>query len=188
MDSETRKEIESLRARVKELEARLAISGMPDEASALISDLGLEVETREEPPRLDIFMIEEFIKLLGYQTRTKPGRNLIFFTDMFKDYHLVLREDMSIELSLLESLDTDFDFNLLSYLYSTLDLGIGLNINKETGEVEFSVCSIALNVDSYRETIRFLIGLLDEKSSQLYSCYHNARRARRDTTRTTQYS
>ena len=180
MDNETRKEIEALKARVRELEARLALSGMPGEAAELIADLGLEVETREEEPRLDIFMIEDFLKLLGYHTRTEARLNLIFFTDMFKDYHLVLRDDMSIKLSLFEALDPDVDFNLLTYLNVTQDLGIGLNMNKEAGEVEFSVYSTALGVDSFRETVRFLIALLDEKENILFNSYHKASGILRD--------
>ena len=188
MDHETRKEIAALKARVKELEARLAISGMPDEASALIADLGLEVETREEEERLDIFMIEEFIKLLGYQTRTEKRSNLIFFTDMFKDYHLVLREDKSIKLSMLEPLDSDIDFNMLTQLDFTQDLGIELSLNKDSSEVEFSVYSVALDVDSYREAIRFFLGLLNEKADKLYSYYFRAKSVRYGTDIKTQCS
>lgn len=60
MDHETRREIARLEARIRELEAKLAISSMPEEVSALVEDLQLVPDTREDD-KVTLEMMEEFI-------------------------------------------------------------------------------------------------------------------------------
>ena len=85
MDYETRKVIARLEARIRELEARLAISSMPDEVSALLDDLEMVPDT-EVDERVSLEMIEEFIKDMGYKTQIYPELNIVVFTDLFKEY------------------------------------------------------------------------------------------------------
>ena len=51
-------------ARIRELEARLAVSEMPEEVSALIEDLQLVPDTSEDD-KVSLDMIDEFLKDMG---------------------------------------------------------------------------------------------------------------------------
>ena len=169
MDYETRKAIAKLEARIRELEARLAVSEMPEEVSALIEDLQLVPDTNEDD-KVSLEMLDEFLKDMGYHTRKYQGTGLILFTDMFKDYELRLRSDGSIELILGEELDPDVNRNILYLITSLYDLSASVSLDLEKELVKYSVGSVTLKPDTYCETIRFFINLLDESSRKLQ--YH----------------
>lgn len=174
MDYETRKEIDKLKARVKELEAKLAIASMPDEVFALIEDLEMVPETREDD-KVTLEMMDEFIKDMGYQTRFYPERESLVFTDMFKDYELIILDDDEIRLSLCEELDPDVDRNMLYLITQTKDMSTDVRFDWEKGLVEFSVQSVRLTQESYRADIRFFINLLNNTEQKLCSDYNHVR-------------
>ena len=166
MNHETRKEIARLEARIRELEARLAVSEMPPEVSALLEDLQMVPDTGDDD-RVTLEMIGEFLKDMGYQTRRYPAAGLIVFTDMFKDYELRLRSDDTIELRLVEDIEPDANRNILYLITSIYDLSAGVTLDLERKTVEFSVSSATLRPDTYPETVRFLINVLGESSRTL---------------------
>ena len=172
MDYETRKEIEKLKARVKELEARLAVASMSDEVSALIEDLEMVPETGEDD-KVTLEMMDEFIKDMGYQTLFYPERESLVFTDMFKDYELIILDDDEIRLSLCEELDPDVDRNMLYLITQTKDMSTDVRFDWEKGLVEFSVQSVRLTQESYRSDIRFFINLLNNTEQKLCSDYNH---------------
>ena len=163
MDYETRKVIARLEARIRELEARLAISSMPDEVSALLDDLEMVPDT-EVDERVSLEMIEEFIKDMGYKTQIYPELNIVVFTDLFKEYELHLCSDDSIELVLLDVLDPDVDWNILYLLSSTKDVGANVRLDQTRGTIEYKVQSIELKPDTFRDSIRFFINLLNDSA------------------------
>lgn len=172
MDHETRKEIARLEARIKELEARLAISSMPEEVSALIEDLQMVPDTREEDDKVTLEMMEEFIKDMGYQTISRPEYNSISFTDMFQDYELnILEDDCTIRLSLYEDVDPDADRNMINLIISTRDLSVDVSLDQEKDMIIFSLQSTRLKPDTYRDSIRFFIRLLEDSDRRLQSIY-----------------
>ena len=187
MDYETRKEIEMLKARVKELEARLAVASMPDEASALLADLEMVPETREED-KVTLEMMDEFIKDMGYQTRVYPETWSIVFTDMYKDYQLLVLDGDRIRFSLCEELDPDVDRNMLYLITETRDMISDIRFDWEKGLIEFSVQSAELTSESYRSTIRFFINLLNESEDRLYSHYNHVWRIKKERIREVKYS
>ena len=187
MDYETKKEIDKLKARVKELEARLAVSSMPDEASALLADLGMVPETGEDD-KVTLEMMDEFIKDMGYQTRVFTETGSIVFTDMYKDYELILLDDSQIRLSLCNELDPDVDRNTLILITETRDLSVDIRFDWKKNLIEYSVHSVELTKDSFRHSIRFFINLLNESEERLNSCYANARYAKAKRIREVKYS
>ena len=170
MDYETRKEIEKLKARVKELEARLAVASMPEEVSALLADLEM-VPYTEEDDKVTLEMMDEFIKDMGYQTMLFPETGRIVFTDMFRDYALLLLDDCQIRLSLCEELDPDVNRNMLYLITETNDMSADIRFDWDKGLVEFSVHSVSLTRESYTHSIRFFINLLNESEYKLFSSY-----------------
>ena len=171
MDRETRKEISRLEARVKELEARLAISSMPDEISSWLEDLGMEPDTDAENHRVTLDLMEEFIKGLGYKTRQYPEWNAMWFSDFFKDYELYYLNDGSIKLYLCEYLDPDADRNVLEIIKSTLDLGCDVTLDYENEAIRYCIMSSPLKPDEFGATIRFFLNVLDDSSKRLYQYY-----------------
>lgn len=173
MDYETRKEIAKLEAKIRELEAKLAISSMPDEVSALIDDLQMVPDTQEDN-KVTLEMMEEFINDLGYMTHIYPEINSIVFTDMFKDYELhILDDDCRIRLCLCEDMDSEVDRNLIYLITSTRDLSVSVNMILEKNLIEFSLQSLPLKIDTYRDSIRFFIGLLNDSDKRLEYIYAN---------------
>lgn len=170
MDYETRKEIAKIKARLKELETKLAISSMPEEVSALLDDLGM-LPDADVDNRVSLEMIEEFIVDMGYHTRSYPELSTIAFTDMFKDYEVILRNDDSIELSLGEELDPEVDLNILHLASSTQDMGVSVKLDNEKGTILFRLISCKLKPDTFRGSIRFFINLLNESSKKLFYDY-----------------
>ena len=166
MDYETRKVIARLEARIRELEARMAVSEMPPEVSALLKDLQMVSDTGEDD-KVSLEMIDEFIRDMGYKTRSYPAASMIVFTDMFNDYELRLRNDYTMELSLVEELEPGVNKNLLYLITSVYDLSVGVTLDLERETVEFSVSSATLKPDTYPETVRFLINVLGESSRKL---------------------
>lgn len=171
MDYETRKEINKLKARVKELEARLAVASMPSEVSALIEDLEMVPDTEEEKVTLE--MMEEFIKDMGYQTWFYPELESLVFTDMYKDYKLVMLDESHIRLSLCEELEPDVNRNILYLIAETKDMSTDIRFDWEKGLIEFSVYSVGLTQDSFRSSLRFFINLLNEAEYKLESYYNH---------------
>ena len=181
MDNETRKEIAKLKAKIKELEAKIAISSMPDEVSALIDDLQMVPDTQEND-RVTLEMMEDFIKDMGFQTRSYPEYNSISFTDMFQDYELnILEDDCTIRLSLYEDLEPDADQSMIKLITATRDLSVDVRLDQEKELIIFSLQSIELKPDTYRDSIRFFIHLLNDSERRLESIYANehASRSRR---------
>ena len=179
MDYDTRKEINNLKARVKELEARLAVASMPSEVSALIEDLEMVPDTEEEKVTLE--MMEEFIKDMGYQTRIRPEYNSIIFTDMFQDYELDILEDGPIiQLSLYVDVNPDADLNMISLIISTRDLSVDVRLDQEKDMIVFSLQSSRLKPDTYRDSIRFFIRLLEDAERRLQSLYAGSYVAKKD--------
>lgn len=172
MDYETRREIDKLKARVKELEARLAVASMPDEASALLADLGMVPETGEDD-KVTLEIMDEFIKDMGYQTRVYPEKGSIVFTDMYKDYELILLDDSQIRLSLCEELDPDVNRSMLYLITETNDMSTDIRFDWEKGLIEYSVRSVDLTQETYRSSIRFFINLLNETEYKLESYYNH---------------
>lgn len=171
MDYETRREIARLEAKIRELEARLAIKSMPDEVSALIDDLQMVPDTREEE-HVTLEMMEEFIKDIGYQTRRYPELDSISFTDMFQEYELrILDNDCRIRLSLYEEVNPDADRSMINLITSTRDLSVDVELNQEKDLIIYSLRSIPLRPDTYRDSIRFFIRLLDDSEKRLESIY-----------------
>ena len=174
MDNETRKEIAKLKAKIRELESRLAISSMSDEVAALIDDLQMVPETREEE-KVTLEMMEEFIKDIGFQTRSYPEYNSISFTDMFQDYELnILEDDCTIRLSLYEDVEPDADRNMIYYITSTYDLSVDVKLVQEKDLIIFSLQSIPLKPDTYRDSIRFFIRNLNDSERRLEAIYASA--------------
>lgn len=171
MEAETSKAIARLEARIRELEAKLAMASMPDEAQALLDDLQMELAPGEAE-RVSLDSVEAFLQDMGYQTRRFEEFRLISFTDMFRDYTVQLMSDGSAEMVLGEGLDPDADRNLLLLLTTLCDTDVSISLNLKKELIEFSVGSIELDPDSYRSTIRFYINLLDEASKNL--CRHYA--------------
>jgi hypothetical protein len=174
MDYETRKEIARLEKRIRELEAKLAISSMPDEASALLDDLQMVPDT-EPDETVTLEMIDEFIRDLGYQTRIYPEFGTIIFTDMFKDYELNLKDDGHISMILCEDLCPEVDRNMVYLIISTQDLSADVKMDPDKYTLEFSIQSIELKPQTYRDTIRFFIGSLNESEREFESIYMHAR-------------
>ena len=168
MDYETRKEINKLKARVKELEARLAVASMPSEVSALIEDLEM-VPDKEDEDKVTL----EFIKDMGYQTRFYPERESLVFTDMYKDYKLVMLDESHIRLSLCEELEPDVNRNMLYLIAETMDMSTDIRFDWEKGLIEYSVRSVDLTQETYRSSIRFFINLLNETEYKLESYYNH---------------
>ena len=174
MDYETRKEIAKLEAKIRELEAKMAISSMPDEVSALIDDLQMVPDTRDED-KVTLEMMEEFIKDMGFKTISYPEYNSISFTDMFQDYELnILEEGCTIRLSLYEDLEPDADRNMIYYITSTHDLSVDVKLVQEKDLIIFSLQSIELKPDTYRDSIRFFIRLLNDSERRLEAIYASA--------------
>lgn len=182
MDYDTRKEIEKLKARVKELEARLAVASMPEEVTALIEDLEMEPETGGDD-KVTLEMMDEFIKDMGYQTLFYPERESIVFTDMYNDYELILSDDNQIRLSLCEELDHDVDRNMLYLITQTKDMSTDVRFDWVKGLIEFSVQSVKLDQESYRSDIRFFINLLNETERKLCSDYNHVWTLKKERTR-----
>lgn len=179
MDSETRKEIAGLKARIRELEARLAISSMPAEVSALIDDLQLVPETREEE-KVTLEMMEEFIKDMGFKTISYPEYGSISFTDMFQDYELnILKDDCTIRLSLYEEVEPDADRNMIKLITATQDLGVDVRLDQEKDLIIFSLQSIGLKPDTYRDSIRFFIRNLNDSERRLEAIYATSHAVRK---------
>lgn len=176
-----------LETRIRELEARLAVSEMPPEVSALLEDLQMVPDTGEDD-RVTLEIIEEFVKDIGYQTRRYPAADLIVFTDMFRDYELRLRSDDTMELILHEELEPDVNKNILYLITSIYDLSAGVTLDLERETVEFSVSSATLKPDTYRETIRFLINVLGESSRTLDYHYRVMFESSRNNIRPTKHS
>lgn len=172
MDYETRKEINKLKARVKELEARLAVASMPSEVSALIEDLEM-VPDKEDEDKVTLELMEEFIKDMGYQTRFYPERESLVFTDMYKDYKLVMLDESHIRLSLCEELEPDVNRNMLYLIAETMDMSTDIRFDWEKGLIEYSVHSVDLTQESFRSSIRFFINLLNEAEYKLESYYNH---------------
>lgn len=187
MDYETRKEIDKLKARIKELEAKQAVASMPEEVSMLIEDLEMVPET-EEDDRVTLEMMEEFIKDMGYQTICNSELGSIVFSDMYKDYELILLKDDRIRLSLCEEIDPDIDRNMLYLITATRDLSVDIRFDWGKSLIEFSVGSVELSQDSYRHSIRFFINLLNESEYKLYSNYDYVRVANRRRLREVKFS
>lgn len=180
MDHETRREIARLEARIRELEARLAISSMPEEVSALVEDLQLVPDTREDD-KVTLEMMEKFIKDMGYKTRSHPEYNIITFTDMFQDYELKILEDgRGIRLSLLVDVNPDADLNLIDMIISTRDLSVDVRLDKEREVIVFSLQSSKLKPDTYSESIRFFIRLLEDSDRRLQSIYASSHAVRKE--------
>ncbi|MBR1927215.1 MAG: hypothetical protein IJ840_05645 [Bacteroidales bacterium] len=180
MDHETRKEIVHPEARIKELETRLAISSMPEVVSALIEDLQLIPDT-EEDDKVTLAMMEEFIKDMGYQTRSRPEYNSIIFTDMFQDYALNILEDgPAIQLSLYVDVNPDADLNMISLIISTRDLSVDIRLDQEKDMIVFSLQSTRLKPDTYRDSIRFFIRLLEDSDRRLQSLYAGSYAAKKE--------
>ena len=180
MDHETRKEIARLEARIKELETRLAISSMPEAVSALIEDLQLVPDTKEDD-KVTLEMMEEFIKDMGYQTRIRPEYNSIIFTDMFQDYELDILEDGPIiQLSLYVDVNPDADLNMISLIISTRDLSVDVRLDQEKEMIVFSLQSSRLKPDTYRDSIRFFIRLLEDSERRLQSLYAGSYAVRKE--------
>lgn len=180
MDQDTRKEIARLEARIKELETRLAISSMPEAVSALIEDLQLVPDTKEDD-KVTLEMMEEFIKDMGYQTRIRPEYNSIIFTDMFQDYELDILEDgPTIRLSLYVDVNPDADLNMISLIISTRDLSVDVRLDQEKDMIVFSLQSTRLEPDTYRDSIRFFIRLLEDSDRRLQSLYAGSYAVRKE--------
>ena len=179
MDYETRKEIAKLEAKIRELEAKLAISSMPDEVSALIDDLQMVLDTQEDN-KVTLEMMEEFIKDMGFQTKSYPEYNSISFTDMFQDFELnILEDDCTIRLSLYEDVNPDADRNMISLIISTRDLSVDVSLDQEKDMIIFSLQSTRLKPDTYRDSIRFFIRLLNDSEKRLESIYETAYTAKK---------
>ena len=174
MDYETRKELARLEKRIRDLEAKLAISSMPDEASALLEDLQMVPDT-DLDETVTLEMMDEFIRDLGYQTRIYPEFGTIIFTDMFKDYELNLKDDGHISLNLCEEICPEVDRNMVYLIISTQDLSADVKMDPDNFTLEFSIQSIELKPETYRDTIRFFIGLLNESERKFESIYVHAR-------------
>lgn len=174
MDYETREKISQLEARIKELEAKLTMASLPEEAAGLLDDLRMVPDTQNERWDLTLDILDEFVKDMGYQTITHPEINLIQFTDMFKDYELKLLENNQIRMSYFEDIDSDADRNIVYYLVSTQDLSVEVEIDSENDRIIFTVHSIELKPDSFRDSIRFFIGLLNDSARRLDYFYCNA--------------
>lgn len=187
MDHETRAAIAKLESRIKELEARLAVSEMPSEVSALLEDLQMVPDTGEDDS-VTLEKIKEFIRDMGYQARRYLVADLIVFTDMFKDYELRLRNDDAIELRLVEELEPDVNKNILYLITSICDLSAGVTLDLEKETVEFSVSSATLKLETYRETIRFLINVLGESSRKLDYHYRTMFESSRNNLRPVKHS
>ncbi len=170
MDKEAEREIERLKARIRELEAKLAVASMPGEVSALLEDLDMVPDTAEEPG-VTLEMMEEFVSFMGYETCVVPAADTFLFTDMFKEYGLELHAGDTITLSLFVPLSPEADRTLLSFLIGTRDLGADGKFDMEKDAVILSLHSVGLTKDSYRSTIRFFIGELDEAEKSLFSMY-----------------
>ena len=172
MDYETRKEINKLKARVKELEARLAVASMPSEVSALIEDLEMVPEIEDEDT-VTLEMMDEFIKDMGYHTWFYPELESLVFTDMYKDYKLVMLDESHIRLSLCEELEPDVNRNMLYLIAETMDMSTDIRLDWEKGLIEYSVYSVDLTQESFRSSIRFFINLLNEAEYKLESYYNH---------------
>ena len=186
MDYETRKEINNLKARVKELEAKMVISEMPCEVSALIEDLEMVPDTEEVKVTLE--MMEEFIKDMGYQTWFYPELESLVFTDMYKDYKLVMLDDGHIRLSLCEELEPDVNRNMLYLIAETMDMSTDIRFDWEKGLIEYSVYSVDLTQESFRSSIRFFINLLNEAEYKLESYYNHVWSMKKKRIREVKYS
>ena len=180
MNHETRKEIARLEARIRELEARLAVSEMPPEVSALLEDLQMVPDTGDDD-RVTLEMIGEFLKDMGYQTRIRPEYNSIIFTDMFQDYELDILEDgPTIRLSLYVDVNPDADLNMISLIISTRDLSVDVRLDQEKEMIVFSLQSTRLKPDTYRDSIRFFIRLLEDSERRLQSLYAGSYAVRKE--------
>lgn len=187
MDYETRREIDKLKARIKELEVKIAISEMPTEVSALIEDLEMVPDTEEEK-KVTLEMMDEFIKDMGYQTRFYPEMDILVFTDMYKDYKLVMLDESHIRLSLCEELEPDVNRNMLYLIAETMDMSTDIRFDWEKGLIEYSVYSVDLTQESFRSSIRFFINLLNEAEYKLESYYNHVWSMKKKRIREVKYS
>ena len=169
-DYDAKNEIARLKARIRELEAELALCKMPEEASSLIQDLDMVPDAGDDD-QVTLDMMDEFIKDMGYQTLVYPESGNIVFTDMFRDYELLLLNDNQIRLSLCEEIFPDADRGTLYLITASRDLSTDVRFDWEKNLVEFSVRSVDLTSDSYKHCIRFFINILNESEYKLYSSY-----------------
>lgn len=188
MDYETREKISQLEARIKELEAKLTMASLPEEAAALLDDLRMVPDTQNERWDLTLDVLDEFIKDMGYQTIKYPEINLFQFTDMFNDYELKLLDNNKIRLSYIEDIDSDTDRNMIYLLVSTQDLSAEVEIDSENDRIIFTVHSIELKPDTFRDSVRFFIGLLNDSARRLNYFYCNAISINKTTIRKRKYS
>ena len=172
MDYDAKNEIARLKARIRELEAELALCKMPDEASSLIEDLEMVPDAGDEN-QVTLDMMEDFIKDMGYQTRIYPESGNIIFTDMFRDYELLMLNDNQIRLSLCEEILPGADLGTLYLITATRDLSTDVRFDLEKNLVEFSLQSVDLTSESYKHSIRFFINVLNDSEYKLYSSYDN---------------